>query len=181
MKNIQTILTGIAIMLLFSFSQCKKNKNEEAQLPPETNTGANTFGCRISGQVFLPRNGRSLISNKIGFTFRFLNLSGSTGVNFGFVVTDWRASPLQYLILEADSIPITAGTTYLFKNQTGNPRAGFYNGGVSYIVLDNDGTLTVTKYDEANRVFSGFFSFMGTNTTTGEKINITEGRFDIRY
>jgi len=52
MKNI--LLLTISFFLLSS--SCKKNKptNPVDQLPPETQTGANTFGCLINGEVFKP-------------------------------------------------------------------------------------------------------------------------------
>ena len=58
-----------AVLLLFIFSTfegCKKHTNSGNpidQLPPETQTGANTFGCLINGEVFLPK-GR-LLSDSI--------------------------------------------------------------------------------------------------------------------
>ena len=49
-----------SILLLFvflSFGGCKKHKtnNSVDQLPPETETGANTFGCLVNGKVFIPK------------------------------------------------------------------------------------------------------------------------------
>ena len=42
------------------------------------------------------------------------------------------------------------------------------------------GELHITKHDQTQRILSGRFSFTAS-TSTGEKVNITEGRFDIRY
>jgi len=57
MKNI--LLLTISFFLLSS--SCKKNKptNPVDQLPPETQTGANTFGCLINGEVFKPGGGHN--------------------------------------------------------------------------------------------------------------------------
>ncbi|MEO7801559.1 MAG: hypothetical protein ABIR81_06155 [Ginsengibacter sp.] len=49
------------IVLIFCFflitASCKKNNTptDEDQLPPATQTGANTFGCLINGKVWLPK------------------------------------------------------------------------------------------------------------------------------
>ncbi len=47
--------TPLLLAALLSLSQCKKNDlTPEEQLPPETQTGANTFGCLVNGQVWQP-------------------------------------------------------------------------------------------------------------------------------
>ena len=42
-------------------SSCNKNEipptDNPPQLPPETQTGANTFGCLVNGKVWLPKGG----------------------------------------------------------------------------------------------------------------------------
>ena len=51
------ILTPFLAILLIAAS-CKKTKTESEspdQLPPITQTGANTFGCLINGNVWLPK------------------------------------------------------------------------------------------------------------------------------
>ena len=89
--------------------------------------------------------------------------------------------------IETDSLLLVEGTTYQFKKIVGTANA-FYlentsNGGVSvYPKFDYDnGSIFISKFDQVNRILSGTFSFIGTNATTGTKVNITEGRFDIRY
>ncbi len=60
MKKI--ILTFFIIHFLASFSKDDNPappENPLAKLPPETQTGANTFGCVINNQVFFPRDGKS--------------------------------------------------------------------------------------------------------------------------
>ncbi|TXT34444.1 MAG: hypothetical protein FD136_331 [Chitinophagaceae bacterium] len=46
----------IAVSFVLLSSSCRKNKpvNPIDQLPPETQTGANTFGCLVDGGVFKP-------------------------------------------------------------------------------------------------------------------------------
>lgn len=48
------------LFVCLTASKCKKDKppvNPVSQLPPETQTGANTFGCLIDGKVFVPKGG----------------------------------------------------------------------------------------------------------------------------
>ena len=55
--------TALLLVALLSLSQCKKNAPAPAaeQLPPATQTGANTFGCLLNGQPWMPQgyNGTS--------------------------------------------------------------------------------------------------------------------------
>jgi hypothetical protein len=50
------------LVSLLIVSGCRKHKtgNPIDQLPPETQTGANTFGCLVNGQVFKPGGHSSL-------------------------------------------------------------------------------------------------------------------------
>ena len=169
----------VGVITLFTFSQCKKNKTEEQQLPPETTTGAMTFGCKVNGQIFVPKDGRG----KPGLYCQYVNLGAGIGGGWylNIPATNWLPNPPIGVNIETDSLLIVQGQTYQFKNAKGFART-FYDNGNVYPKLDNDaGELKITKFDQTNRVLSGTFFFTGTNTTTGEKVSITEGRFDIRY
>ena len=55
------------------------------------------------------------------------------------------------------------------------------NGADGYSKLNDDnGSLTIKKHDLVNHILSGTFFFTGTNSS-GTKVNITDGRFDIKY
>jgi len=43
----------LLVLITLAAVQCKKNTLEE-QLPPITTTGANTFGCLVNGNTWLP-------------------------------------------------------------------------------------------------------------------------------
>lgn len=74
MKNIKFVLAVVCVMTIFTFSQCKK-KTEEPQLPPETTTGAMTFGCKVNGKVFVPKDGRG----RPGLFVQYVNLGAGLG------------------------------------------------------------------------------------------------------
>ncbi len=61
MKN--SILVLLATFSLFGLGSCSNSTPNDPvlQLPPETQTGANTFGCYINGKLLIPRNGTGTI------------------------------------------------------------------------------------------------------------------------
>ena len=179
MKQLKLLTASFLALLLFTFSQCKKNKNEEPQLPPETTTGAMTFGCKVNGKVFVPKDGRG----RPGLYVQYVNLGAGVGGGWflNIPATNWLPNPPEGVNIETDSLLISQGQTYQFKNAKGFPRA-FYQNGDIFPKFDNDsGSIFISKFDQVDRILSGTFSFIGTSATTGIKVIITEGRFDIRY
>ena len=47
--------TAVLLFLTFTLINCTKSDDQD-QLPPATQTGANTFGCLINGKVFIPKD-----------------------------------------------------------------------------------------------------------------------------
>jgi hypothetical protein len=166
--------------MLFTFSQCKKHKNTEAQLPPITTIGAMTFGCKINEKVFVPMDGRG----KPGLYVQYVNVGTGPGGGWylNIPAVDWNTVSIPAVSITTDSLLVTEGGTYTFKKVKGYAMAFYATGSDYFDKLDNDnGSLHIIKFDVVNRILSGTFYFIGTNRATGEKVNITEGRFDIRY
>ena len=65
---------ALLLAALLGLSQCKKKRDPapEDQLPPATQTGANTFGCLVNGQPWTPQgyNGMSNYSVYYDPTYR---------------------------------------------------------------------------------------------------------------
>ena len=51
----QFFLKTILFLFTIAFYNCENNDPQE-QLPPITQTGANTFGAIVDGQVFIPKD-----------------------------------------------------------------------------------------------------------------------------
>ena len=66
--KIKHTLFLLLLSLFFINSKCKKEYNEP-QLPPETTIGAMTFGCKIDGKVFVPKDGGGLSGLKTEYLF----------------------------------------------------------------------------------------------------------------
>ncbi len=90
-------------------------------------------------------------------------------------------NPSQSISIVSDSLLLLEGVTYQFKTIKGNAKT-FYDSGLElFPKLDGEiGSVFISKHDQVQKILSGTFSFVGTNGN-GVKVNITEGRFDIRY
>ncbi len=175
-------LTMLAFgFILLNAASCCKDENEET-LPPETQTGANTFGCLVNGKVWL--NG--------GYApFPSSNLYASVYPN-EFVIGALKSNDNMYQSIFIDvKAPISIGK---FNLNSENHQAKFADGITNcYYQTDSissKGTLEITKFDSINKIVSGQFSFIAfkykptTIAVIGNcdsTINITEGRFDIKY
>ena len=181
MKQLKIITASFLALLLFTFSQCKK-KTEEPRLPPETTTGAMTFGCKVNGKVFVPKDGRG----RPGLFVQYVNLGTGPRGGWYLNISTYDYSAKKGIHIETDSLLLAEGVTYNFKKEKGYPLI-FYEevvNGTTEIYgkqIYDTGSLYITKHDQINRVLSGTFFFTGTKISDGQKVNVTDGRFDLRY
>ena len=178
----------LALLLL---TQCSKCKNDPApvtpadQLPPATQTGANTFGCLLNGQPFTPSgfNGTPnfLVSYDPGFQGGNLDVRVYRNV-------DKAANKQQFIRFGGDQI-IQPGT-YILKTPADLSKLGPYTASFSDYRYNSpcdmysfnpgtttEGRFTVTRLDLQAGIVSGTFEF--TLAQPGcQTIVITQGRFD---
>jgi hypothetical protein len=175
------ILLLFSITTLLVISCRKKNNQKEPELPPETQTGAYTFGCKVNGKVFLPRDG----NGKPGLFAQYVNLGTGPRGGWHLNIPAYDHSAKHGVSIETDSLLLLEGRTYELKKAQGHASA-FYlksttNGVDVYKKPDNEaGELIITKHDLSKRILAGRFWFTATNTN-GEKVDVTDGRFDIVY
>ena len=173
----------LAIPLILLNYSCKKKTNEDQpQLPPETQTGAMTFGCKVNGKVFVPRDG----NGKPGLYVQYVNLGNVPDGGWHLNIPAYNYATKRGVSIETDSLLLVEGKNYEFKRLKGYPLTWYeesVNGStVIYGKLDaNSGSLLIKKHDPSQRIISGTFQFVGTNVSTGETITVTDGRFDIIY
>ncbi len=177
MKALQLPLFLLFSLLLLS-SSCKKN-NTEPELPPETTTGAMTFGCKVNGKVFVPK--ASLDGPAISVNYYYTG-SGQDGGWFFFLYAANRVdAPRTSIAIESDSLLLLTGNSYPLKKGKGSVVGSALKGIIPYDMgISDSGELTITTHNQTQRIISGRFSFTATNVN-GEKLSITEGRFDVRY
>jgi hypothetical protein len=168
-----------SLLILFS---CKKEVDE---LPAATQTGANTFGARVKGELWVPQG--------FGVVPTVPILEARYGGNNAILINarNFSASPTETEI-EIYLQDATKPGTYLLNQTT----AHFPNQNASYAYyverrftptnewITNSqytGKVELTRLDTINNIISGTFEFNAINLyNTPQPIIITDGRFDVR-
>lgn len=162
------------------------------QMPPETQTGANTFGCRVNGQVWEAKNGpTSFVGNQYSpnaqYFRRELNLFAFRRAQVSGPVTAF------YL-----TVPRVLGPGVYPLGRSTRPLGGYallsslpYPSVLPYITDSlHTGILTITRLDTSGvrRFVAGRFELRAGPTAnsggnvpapTPAEVQITEGRFDV--
>jgi len=182
MKNAMKNILAACIVTILLIS-CKKSVSE---LPPATETGANTFGAKVDGNFWVPSGFGPINANSV--------LRAHFAIDNGLYIEakNLASSPKEseFLIFIKG---VDAPGTYLLNMHS----AGYPNQSVSYayyvkrnITPENEwrtsdqytGSVTVTKLDKVSKIVSGTFQFNAINLyNTPVTLTVTEGRFDIKY
>lgn len=191
MKLIQLLSISVFTIASISFSNCKKSSttNPIDELPHETQTGANTFGCLVNGQAFKP-GGASMSGGSLRCFYQDLGTGINGGYYFGVSGTfrDNSNGNGNSVGIFTDSFKIVANTKYKTLNRLkGNPYALYssYTSNSPYQSFETDGNIYkgefwIKKLDSFNQIVSGTFWFDAVNSS-GQKVEVREGRFDMRY
>ena len=170
------ILWLLLLALCSIFAACKKDhppKTELEKLPPATQTGANTFGCLLNGQVWIPKDNYGQATFKLDVDPTFQN--GAFGVR---AIRYYSGQNFQSVSFGSDSCKTSGGYSFTVNRN----RAGYADYGIPLVLSSGDlgviciGNFTITRYDVQNRIFSGTFEFTLSKGT--DTIKITQGRFD---
>jgi hypothetical protein len=164
------MLIYILFSILLSLS-CKKEK-----LPKATQEGKNTFGCKIDGKVFLPSKSAGLFGSP---PITVYNIPSNGFTLLGKYYGDESDPFKQDLILYMEYLTSTG--TYTLN---ATPNQGVYElrGGGPHYQTDaiHTGTVTITRCDLINQIYSGSFSFTAVDNNTGKVVKVTDGRFDVK-
>jgi hypothetical protein len=164
---------------------CKKNKDKSPveQLPPETQTGANTFGCLIDGQVFIPKG------DPFGGPIKKAAYQYVNGRN-KFLVSGSRSTSneVSSVGVFGDSVQLEVTTYDLTEKNVPMKFYGQYayiqSGTLGETYTTNTiqrGQLVIKKFDTINQIVSGTFWFDAKNNSTGKIVQVREGTFDLPY
>ncbi len=172
---------------------CKKDDAEA--LPQATQSGANTFGCKVNGEVWVPGGYRTSSGKLKKFSVYYSPTpvwSPSTKGRFALtayrenddhddnviIAIDSLVAPGIYL-LNTRTPPYPAQTPYPNHGAylTSRPAAATYVTGPAHT-----GSITITRLDTAAHIISGTFSFTaGPYSGTTNTVQVSDGRFDINY
>lgn len=171
LKYILTIFS-----LLFIAGSCKKDL-----LPSATEKGANTFGCKINGEVFIPHDTYSYPTTK-GLQ-GFYNDSNKKFTIFASEPPDAKKNGLQRSIYIEIVIP-TIGQNNFINTNYAQISINVEFQGEKWFETNNNvtGTLNISRFDLTAKIVSGTFSFDASQRDSlANVLHVTEGRFDISY
>jgi hypothetical protein len=177
----KTTMFKIAAMMLFlTIGACsctkwidkkinEKLEKERTTLPPETQTGKNTFGCYVNGELFVRERGSA-----------------------GFGMSSLRAEYFQTTKILSIMASSNKGSIGL---RVSNPSVNGYKelSWIKYVKGNYDktfnghnlGEITLTRFDTVNGIVSGTFAceipYHDEQNGKDSVIQITQGRFDIRW
>lgn len=174
MKNYLFLLP---LFVLLSFS-CTKNKKETGpQLPPLTQTGAGTFGCKVNGRIYLPGGNGYLNFAGPNPTFSIGNMGGKFKL---WISADVRNEPKEAFSVSVpyDKRHGTYQTEYTYPY--GASFQGFVGGidTVGFYGTDSTHIVRVTVTNFTTKTISGTFEGQ-MRSKAGIEVHITEGRFDL--
>jgi hypothetical protein len=165
------ILFLCTLPLMLLLSTCK----DEDVLPAATQSGRNTFGCKVNGKIWIPSGEDNLFAYiEDGLFF----ISASTRTH--------EIYTRSYMNVQIADLSSTG--TYPIDGSEDNAGVFFfascYYG--SYLNIEDDvvvdGSITITKYDMQNFIIAGTFeaTLAVPNSLDCDTIRITEGRFDYK-
>ena len=182
MKNIN--FAFLIILCCTILPGCKKwfegtNYNE---LPPITTSGKNTFGCKVNGQVWVPKGylGTPGLAFDLDYgindgTFNIAAVRReSSNQESGIAVSGDGLNTLTY----PTTVSLSSKSLFLLKYFMVRPDYCETNTKDSLVFVD--GKITITKLDKVNRIFAGTFQAKLRSNECGP-IDITDGMFDISF
>jgi hypothetical protein len=156
-------------------------------LPEATQGGKQTFGCRVNGKPFVPDGGTGWNATKPIVVY-YTGRRGVNGAVHEYYYIDAVAKDGQSMLIIV-SDPLRTGPRILDKEYIPttwpnvlNDAAAYQGlGGTFFTGPPHTGRLVLTRSDSAARIMSGTFEFRAVNPKTGEVVEVTDGRFDVRW
>lgn len=169
----------LLILSLMLLQSCSTNDDTfTPTLPLITQTGEQTFGCLINGEVFIPD---TFGSGRPNAFYQFVGGAYTLGIS----ASRGGGSQLEsFNIGGLDISPIQETNYTLLEFESGNFFGEYFlGGGIEFMgstSIDYPGILTITHFDEINGIISGTFQFTILDDDNNQ-IKITNGRFDMLY
>jgi hypothetical protein len=187
-----TLLKTTILLFALTLSNCENNDPQD-QLPPITQTGANTFGAIVDGRPFVPKGTISFnplgTRNKELGVFVGSDFFDKNGDDKWFITTfNSEDNPNTYIYIYLPTL-VNSPKDFIIKKSDGSerndlPNAHIYclinKGEFQYLSFENSGVLNFSKIDIVNGFYAGTFNVKLKNKDDeNDMIQITDGRFDI--
>lgn len=172
MKKLFLVLILLSLMSTTACNNDDDNGSKDPidQLPIPTQTGENTFGCLINGQIKVPNSTNNVSAIYQGGGIQISADIINNGVNESILI----------IVLDPFEINQNYDLTSL-SNQRANFLVSSDSSFCSYEFENTiNGFINFSKIDQTNYIVSGTFEF-STMTDNCETINVTNGRFDLQY
>ncbi len=174
-----------AIILMFAFAQCKKEKQltELEKLPPATQTGAYTFGCLVNGKAWVAGTDCKYLCDpkiKVKIYYDFGGTINITAIQQRADNIDERIiisfDSADYKLIHNYSGPLH--TTYSFRDYINRDCRNIYS--ADQTTTFANGQVNITRYDPVLRIIAGSFYFK-LKENQCDTLKISDGRFDIQF
>ncbi|QTE24295.1 hypothetical protein [Polaribacter cellanae] len=182
-------LKTILFLFALTLSNCEKNDPED-QLPPITQTGANTFGAIVDGRVFIPKDSKGFVAPG-GRNTEAIRITSGVGLNntnyYAIAASNFVNSNIYIYIYIPEERP--RQKEYIFHlspgvpsslNKPNFPHIFCYLNDRKYISFENSGTINFEKVDFIEQICAGNFSAKLKNEMDeNDTIEIKNGQFDL--
>lgn len=163
MKPQKLFLNALAVFMLCTSLQCKKDKTGIDALPPITQEGKNTFGCLVNGINLSSISPVSITRerNKVGCTIGIIDRTSKYGGRY-----------LSLKLEKTISDQFTLSCVY-YKSKSNDCEYELCPPG-SY-------SINILRFDDAEAILSGTFAVDIPASDGCPAVKITDGRFDIQF
>jgi hypothetical protein len=197
MKSPSTRITLFAFLIGIVALTCHKSNDlapyagplpiDYTVLPPATQEGKNTIGCKVNGKVWVPRAALGAIFyNDVRVMFSEKGKDEFSSIELNLVdidekIQDWMLFEFRPIYLKPMDYHTSSDTSDTKRFCVSMHRSGDrYN--IDYSKTNYSNQFSITKIDTINNFFSGTFKFTVYNKDNPEdSLKITEGRFDLKY
>ncbi|WGH74389.1 hypothetical protein P8625_09725 [Tenacibaculum tangerinum] len=182
------ILKTVLLFAVIIFFNCSNNDDsiEQDQLPPITQTGANTFGCVINGEVLVPKDAINYPPGPIPRGLKVYYQNNILTIDAGNLADDNGNRVYIYInginstgSFELNNAEYTANNftpnySYLWVRENNNDIDKIY------LSKTTTGSINISRFDSVNNIVSGNFDNLNivNKDNTNESITLTNGRFD---
>ena len=178
-----TLTLTLALTVLISFLNCTKTdmeKSEIDKLPPITTEGKNTFGCLLNGKAWIPKTDGGLFNERLSVRYEHTGLSIQANLRINDDAVRQKLSVIAvFTDLGVYQIPPPPFGGEMFTNLKNKPMGTIEC--TSYKCKPEDTEIEILYINTSQRIISGTFNYKNLTNRCGDVINITDGRFDVRY